>query len=214
MEGLWTARSNRVRLWLDDLASSRRPFRIDTVGRQTQLHVLAKDVNELLIAMHDKEPLEVALRSGKTAVPERMAFLPENISGQTLVLWSERFAPNLQARYVPAEPPYYRIDEQTESVFELSLSGMTTWEGRPALTQGRIYAVFRNKHPEFEKCYDQLIRYIRRHWRKNPADENAIGGYLGPAASEWFDRGGLLLPNYIPPVRHDWIERLSKQHPN
>jgi hypothetical protein len=184
------------------------------MGRQTQLHVLAKDVNELLTAMHGKEPLEVALRSGKTAIPERMAFVPENMSGQVLVLWSERFAPNLQGRYIAAQPPYYRVDEQSEPVFELSLSGMTAWQSRPALTQGRIYAVFQNKQPEFEKCYDQLIRYIRRHWRKNPTDENAIGGYLGPAASEWFDQGGLLLPNYIPPVHSDWIERLAKQHPN
>lgn len=88
---------------------------------------------------------------------------------------------------------------------------MTTWQGRPALTQGRIYAVFQNKQPQFEKSYDLVIRYIRRHWRKNPAAW--MGGYLGPAASEWFDRGWLLLPNYIPPLRRDWIERLAEQHP-
>ena len=32
--------------------------------------------------------------------------------------------------------------------------------------------------------------------------------------SDWFDRGGLLLPNYIPPVSNDWIRRLSQQHPS
>ena len=42
------------------------------MGRQTQLHVLSKGVNELLVAMHDKEPLEAALRSGNTATPERL----------------------------------------------------------------------------------------------------------------------------------------------
>ena len=62
------------------------------MGRQTQLHVLPKDVNDLLVAMHNNEPLEVALRSGKAATPERQAFIPENMSGQTLILWSERFA--------------------------------------------------------------------------------------------------------------------------
>jgi hypothetical protein len=152
------------------------------MGRQTQLHVLAKDVNELLVAMHSKEPLEVALRSGKTATPERLAFVPEHISGQILVLWSERFAPNLQGRYIAkAQPPHYLVDEQTESVIELSLSGMTTWQGRPALTQGRIYAVFENKQPQFEKSYDQVIRYIRRRWRRNPAAW--MGGYLFPPRS-------------------------------
>ena len=116
------------------------------MSRQTQLHVFPKDVNDLLVAMHKNEPLEVALRSGDAALPKRQAFIPENISGQILVLWSERFAPNLHRSYVAnAQAPYYRVDEQTESVFELSLSGLTTWEGRPALTQGRIYGVFDNK---------------------------------------------------------------------
>jgi hypothetical protein len=70
------------------------------MGRQTQLHVLPKDVNELLLALHDREPLEVALRRGNSALPERLAFIPENIDGKTLILWSERFAPNLQRDYV------------------------------------------------------------------------------------------------------------------
>jgi hypothetical protein len=183
------------------------------MGRQTQLHALPKDVNELLIAMHPKEALEVALRTGNTADPEHLAFVPDNMSGQIFVVWSERFAPNLQRRFVArANSPYYLADEQTESVFELSLSGVTTWQGRPALTQGRIYGVFQNKQPEFEKYYEQIIRYIRRHWRKNPT--SWMGGYVGPAASNWFDQSGLLLPNYIPPVRNDWIQRLAEQHPH
>jgi hypothetical protein len=109
-----------------------------------------------------------------------------------------------------AQPPFHLVDEQTESVLELSLSALMMWEGRPALTQGRIYGVFENKQPEFEKCYERIVRYIRRHWRKNPVVW--MGGYLGPAASDRFQGGGLLLPNYIPPVRNDWIQRLSEQH--
>ena len=62
--------------------------------------MLPKDVNDLLVAMHHNEPLEVALRSGNAATPERQAFIPQNMSGQILVLWSERFAANLQRGYV------------------------------------------------------------------------------------------------------------------
>jgi hypothetical protein len=158
------------------------------MGRQIRLHLLSKDVNELLVAMHDTEPLEVAARRGNSATPERLALVPENVAGQTLVLWSERFAPNLQRDYVAkAQPPYYHVDEQAESVLELSLSAVTVWEGRPALTQGRIYGVFINKSAEFEKCYERIARYIRRHWRKNPV--LWMGGYVGPAASDWFEGG-------------------------
>ena len=182
------------------------------MGRQIQLHILPKDVNDLLVAMHNREPLEVAMQRGNSATPERLAFIPESLSGQTLVLWSERFAPSLHRDYVAkAQPPYYLVDEQTESVLELSLSAMNMWEGRPALMQGRIYGVFENKQAEFEKSYERIVRYIRRRWRKNPI--TWIGGYIGPAASDWFERGGFLLPNYIPPVRSDWIERLGDQHP-
>lgn len=180
------------------------------MGRQTQLHLFPKDVNDLLVAMHDKEPFEVALRSGSTGNLERLAFIPENMTGEILVLWSERFAPKLQRGFVNAQPPYYRVDEQTESVLELSLSGLTTWEGQPALTQGRIYGVFASKPPEFENCYERFVRYIRRHWRKNPI--SWMQSYVGPAASDWFKRGGIFLPNYIPPVSSDWIKRVEEQH--
>lgn len=180
------------------------------MGRQTQLHMLPKDVNELLVAMHVREPLEAALQRGNSETPERIAFIPDNMCGKTLVLWSKRFAPNLQRSYIAkAQPPYYWIDEQTEPVIELSLSRLTMWEGRPALTQGRIYGVFENKQAEFERCYERIVRYIRRHWRKNPAVW--MGGYVGPTASAWFEGGGILLPNIIPPVRSDWIQRLGEQ---
>lgn len=66
------------------------------------------------------------LRSGSAANLERLAFVPENMTGYSLVLWNQRFAPNLQRRFVAtADPPYYLADGQTES--ELSLSGVTTW---------------------------------------------------------------------------------------
>ena len=55
--------------------SPTEPFTIEAMGRQTQLHVLPKDLNELLVALHDKERLEVALRSGNSAIPERHAFI-------------------------------------------------------------------------------------------------------------------------------------------
>src|SRR5512133_4216840 len=183
------------------------------MGRQVQLHVLPRDVNELLVAMHDKEPLDVAWKSGDTAVVRPLGFISDNLKGKTLVLWNKRFAPELQRSYIAsADPPYYRVDEEPEPVFELSLSRTNTWEGRAALMQGRIYATFENKPQELEKSYERLVRFIRRHWRKNPA--TWMGGYLGKAASEWFDGGGLLLPNYLPPVRSDWVKRLGEQHPD
>jgi hypothetical protein len=118
----------------------------------------------------------------------------------------------LKRRYIAAaDPPYYLADEQEEAILELSPSVLTEWRGLPALTQGRIYGVFDSKPVEFEKWYERIIRYIRKNWRKNPV--SWLGGYVGPAASEWFDSGGLLLPTYIPPVTDDWIRILGEQRP-
>jgi len=165
----------------------------------------------LLFATQKTEPLEFALRSGNSAIPEPIVNLNDEARGQTFVLWSKRLAPNLKRNFVPnANPPYYLLDEQTESVIELTISALTNWEGRPALTQGRIYGIFQNKPAELEQCYERIVRYIRRRWRKSPA--TWMGGYVGQAAHKWFEEGGLLLPNYIPPITNDWKSRLHDQH--
>jgi hypothetical protein len=182
------------------------------MGRQIQIHALPSDINSLINAVYGSESVEMALWSGNTTVPERIAFLPDNLTGKMVALWTDKFAPDLQRKYVArAQPPHHAVDVSAESVLELSLSALTSWNESEALTQGRIYAIFEGKEPGFEKWYDRLVRHIRRHWRQNPAAW--MGGYLGPAAAAWFERGGLLLPSYIPPVRNDWVERLSKQHP-
>jgi hypothetical protein len=178
--------------------------------RQIQVHALAADINNLVVDLCECE-IEIALRSGTTATPERLGFISDSLSGRIFVLWSKRLAPDLQRDYVVnAEPPYYVVRESAKSVLELKLSGFTAWEGRPALTQGRIYGVFQGEQIEFGKWYERIVRYIRRRWGRNPLPW--MGGYIGPAASEWFEKGGLLLPSYVPPVRSDWIARLGEQH--
>ena len=153
----------------------------------------------------------MALQRGNTATPERLAFIPDALHGHTFILWSDRFAAGLQRDFVAAaQPPYYVIQESEESVLQLTLSASTTWQEQSALTQGRIYGVFEDKSAEFERWYERIVRYIRRHWRKNPVEW--MSGYVGPVANEWFEQGGLLLPNYVPPVRGDWIARLGEQH--
>ncbi len=181
------------------------------MSRQIQLHILPQDLNDLLLAFAS-EPLFVAMKHGATAAPEPLAFASDNLAGKGLVIWNKRFSPVLQRDYVAqADPPYYLINEQSESVLDVSMSGFTSWRRRSALMQGRIYGVFENKDPEFAKWYERIARFIRRHWHKNPA--SWMSGYIGPAANQWFESGGLLLPNYVPPVRNDWIERLGQQHP-
>jgi len=89
---------------------------------------------------------------------------------------------------------------------------MTNWEGKPALVQGRLYGIFDlylGKPPEFEKWYETLVRWIRKNYRKSPT---SMGGYLGPAAYEFYNEGGYLLPQFLPPRTEVWLAELDKQH--
>lgn len=182
------------------------------MGRQIQLSMLPADAQELVFAIPDHGLVEVATQRGRSASVEPLAAVPNDPKGN-LILWNKRFAVGLQRRFVPSsDAPYYTLDVWTEPILEFSTSLLTEWQGRPALTQGRIYGVFDDKPIEFEKWYERVVRFIRKRWRKNPAARIG-GGYVGPAASAWFESGGLLLPGFVPPVTNDWIRVLGEQHP-
>jgi len=57
------------------------------MGRETQLHLLPKDVNQILVAMHDKERQEVPLRIRILPPPEH---LRSSLKTGTYRLWSCR----------------------------------------------------------------------------------------------------------------------------
>lgn len=177
-----------------------------------QLSMVAADANSLVSVLRRwGDPVEIVIQSGNSSEPESISLITDDMR-RSMILWNKRLAPTIGRKYVAsANPPYYRLDEQAEAVLEFSPSIVTEWQGKPALTHGRIYGTFDGKQPEFQKWYERIIRHIRRHWRKNTI--SWLGGYVGPAASEWFEAGGLLLPMYIPPVRSDWIQRLGEQHP-
>ena len=172
--------------------------------------MLPADVHALIFGMPDAGFIEIVAQLGQSARLKPLSVIPQG-SHSSLILWNKRFAPSLQRKFIAgAETSYYRIDEFTELVLQLSTSVLTQWQGRPALTQGRIYGIFDDKPVEFRKWYERIVRIIRKRWRKNPVPW--LGGYVGPAASEWFDSGGLLLPFFVPPITKDWICRMDEQH--
>ncbi len=181
------------------------------MGRQIQLSMLPADVDALLTEIRKHAPVEAVIRDEDSADVTALASVPDK-SDSILILWNKSLTPTLKRKLITARTPsYYSVDYFTLPVLELSLSLLTEWQGRPALTTGRIYGVFDSKPVEFEKWYEKIVRYIRKHWRKNPA--SWLGGYVGPAAGEFFDSGGLLLPVYVPPVTSDWIRILGEQRP-
>ncbi len=180
------------------------------MGRQIQLSMLPADRDELLAEIRSHAQVEIVLRDGESSQVQPLGSIPSKMDG-TFILWNKQLTFTLQRKFIDnADPPYYRVDEFAEPVLEFSDSISTEWEGMPALTQGRIYGQFDGKPIQFEKWFERVARYVRTHWRKNPV--SLLGGYVGPAASQWFDAGGILLPMFVPPPTDEWLRVMGQQH--
>jgi hypothetical protein len=173
------------------------------MGRQVQISVLPKDVEELLAQVKRQHRVVLVKRDDfDSAVVEPLESLPAN-RNDTLILWNQELLPQLERNHISTETggDYYRIAESTEPVLEFKGSFLGEWRGRASLTQGRIYGIFDNKSQEFLQWYEQILRYIRKAFVRSPA---SLSGYVGPAAYDWFLRGGLLLPTFLPPETDEW----------
>jgi hypothetical protein len=173
------------------------------MGRQVQISVLQEDVEGLLAQIKRQHRVVLVKRDDfDSAVVEPLESLPANTS-ETLILWNQELLPQLQRKHISKETggDYYRVAESAEPVLEFKGSFLGEWRGRASLTQGRIYGIFDNKSQEFLRWYEQIVRYIRKAFLRNPA---SLSGYVGPAAYDWFLRGGLLLPTFLPPETDEW----------
>jgi len=173
------------------------------MGRQVQISVLQEDVEGLLAQIKRQHRVVLVKRDDfDSAVVEPLESLPANTS-ETLILWNQELLPQLQRNHISRETggDYYRVAESAEPVLEFKGSVLGEWRGRASLTQGRIYGIFDNKSQEFLRWYEQIVRYIRKAFVRNPA---SLSGYVGPAGYDWFLRGGLLLPTFLPPETDEW----------
>lgn len=179
------------------------------MGRQIYFHMLPEDRDAFLEFVQRREPVIVTERSGRSAQIQPVKHLdPKRI--HFLCLWHRGFLPELKREFIPEsdEGPYYRIDDFKLPVLEFSTSLRTVWEGKPALGQGRLYGSFEDKPAEFEEWYEALVRWIRKNFRRSPA----FGGCAGPAAYEFYKKGGYLLPFFRPPKTKEWLAEIRKRH--
>lgn len=187
------------------------------MGRQIRFHMLPEDQDTFLLFVKADGRVAVVdgLDPGTPAVRPIEDIPTDRI--QVLYLWNRRFLPVLRREPLGESARYYKyhIDSSRLPLLEYSTCLKSEWEGRPALIQGRLYGDFypsRNKPPEFEKWYEKLGRWIRKNYKKNPA--KILGGYVGPAAYEFYENGGYLLPSFMPPRTEVWLSEIGKQHPS
>jgi len=181
------------------------------MGRQTQLHMLSQDCKELLDYIQQRDPVVVVDRSAKS--PEVIEVESPWDREGFYCLWNQHLVPVLQREYIHrgGHNPYYRVDDELP-IIELSYPdpAQKTWNGRLALMQGRVYTGLNaNKGKEFEKWYGSIVRWIRKNFIRNPIPH--LDGFVGPAAYEWYRKGGMLLPVFPPPVTPQWISWMEAQ---
>jgi hypothetical protein len=180
------------------------------MGRQIHFYMLPEDRNEFLRVVQERDPIVVITRDSDSA-DIQPAPSSDVGSDKTLCLWNTKLLPHLERKWIP-EPGYYRVDSLKTPILEFTSSFIATWEGKPALCQGRLFGNFEpylGKPEDFEKWYESLVDWIRQHYRKNPV---STGGYVAPGAYDFYENGGYLLPNFLPPRTKEWLAEIGKRH--
>ena len=132
-------------------------------------------------------------------------------AGGFFCLWNQGLSSTFTYREVQKENGSISyLTDDSLPVLELSNSTQIAWDQRSALLQGRIYTGLRSdKGKAFNDWYSSVGRWIRANFRKNPVGH--LGGYIGPAAFEWYKNGGVLLPMFKPPLTSEWRSWLEAQ---
>lgn len=177
------------------------------MGRQVQFHMLAGDLKAFLDFVQNRDPVTILLRCSHSAQIESVP--NPSSEARTMALWNQAILSSLKREHIvyPGRE-YYGIDASLPTL-ELSPSQPCEWNGRAALLQGRLYGLFDKPLSAYEKWYDALARWIRKHFARVPIP--LPSGYIGPSAYEWFRKGGVLLPMFLPPLTSQWRSWLEAQ---
>lgn len=180
------------------------------MGRQTRFHMLAEDCREFVEFVRERDPVFVTERRSDANVIQDVKRPWER--GETYCLWNQAILPLLQRNFVQVNPgegsSYYGINHHEPVIeFWYPSSTLEPWNGRPALTQGRVWASFHQPTADFEQWYNRVVRWIR----KNFVRDTVLGDYVGPTAYRWFKEGGVLLPHFRPPLTSSWLSWIEAQ---
>jgi len=180
------------------------------MGRQTQFHMMAQDCKQFLTFIRERNPVIVIPWTSKTWEIEQVQHPCEQAGWYCL--WNQVLLPSLACKYISEsdQGPYYRVDSALPVIeFSYAPPVPELWNGRPALMQGRVWAGFEHENKSFESWYNTVVRWIRKNFVKNTIP--SLGGYLGPAAYDWYRKGGVLLPSFKPPITSQWLSWIEAQ---
>jgi len=170
--------------------------------------MLPEDCRRFVLFLQERDPVIVTEWHSSELAEIQEVNRPWERGGH-YCLWNQAILPALTRK---ATGKYFNIDFSAPLIqFTYASPVLESWNGQPALTQGRIWASFETENKAFEKWYNAVVRWIRKNFVRDLAvghDRDSIG----PAAYEWFKAGGLLLPNFRPPLTEAWLAWASVQN--
>ena len=168
------------------------------MGKQILFHMLLEDCQEFVQFLAERDPVVITQRDSDTpeVIPLGIAACNQTqcssrrgqLLSPPLVLWNAVLVPHLDRKRVRPSKPYYTI-ESSLPVLEMAVSERCEWNGREALTQGRIWSSFESTSKSFNAWFKAIGEWIRRRYRPNPV--GFLKGYVAPRAMQWHNRGGV-----------------------
>ena len=173
--------------------------------------MLADDCRTFLSFVQQRDPVVVIDRDAESSQIDEV--LCPWLRGGSYCLWNQSLLPSLEREFIPQSNlgPYYRVDDALPIIeFFYPNPVQEPWNGKPALTQGRVYTGFNaNKGEAFVSWYNAIVRWIRKHFMRNPI--LSTGGFVGPAAYDWYCNGGTLFAMLRPPITPQWLSWVEAQ---
>lgn len=168
------------------------------MGRQIHFHILEEDRDRFVRHITRNGIARILPRYSDSSPLREIDRLDQLGVDTTYCLWNPALAPVIKRHLVP-ETGSYALDILHDPILEFDSSRTGMWQKHPSITQGRLYGIFDaylGKPKGFLRWYEELVRWIRKNFKKNPTGES---GYTGPSAFKLFEAGGYLLP-YVRPL--------------
>lgn len=168
------------------------------MGRQIRFFMDNGDEERFLDFVKTTGDVVVLPLHSSVANPESVPALPDISApfGYFVWLYNRSVPGNLETTYVPAQK-YYTVDEEKSPVIEFSRS---IREGR-IIRPGRLWVELKYidddgdwkfKEPEFKEWYEQLAKWIRKHY----SHEINPDFYFGPGAAKIVRSGEVEVKDY------------------
>lgn len=171
--------------------------------------MLQEDTDDLFKQVESRHALDATVWT--SPLPVVILEKAPQKADQMLALWPSRGGGARKRSKVIREDgaEVFEFDRNVP-ILEWMPSKIVEHKSTPALLQGRLYLFATNEDAAIENVFRTATNLVRKSYR--PCPVKSFGGYVGPAAMEWFENGGILLPMFNPPHNAHWEQLLNEQH--